>query len=221
MERDCLLVFVKRPRAGEAKTRLIPQLGAAAAAELYRALAEAEIDGTAPQPGEYRRLLCFAPAASGEELRAWLPGEEWLPQRGADLGERMAAAFEEAFRRGSRRAVLIGSDAPWLSREQVLEALVALETHEVVLVPARDGGYCLIALERPRPELFQGVSWSSPSVLVQTLERARASGLRVRLLQAQADIDTLQDLRAEWPRLRPLLAARTALVEAIERALCG
>lgn len=221
MADDCLLLFLKRPRPGEAKTRLIPQLGALGAADLYRALAEEEVRRTTPRPGEYDRLFFFAPADAGMEMQSWFAGQRWLPQQGADLGERMAAAFEQAFRGGAHRAALIGSDAPWVSRERVLEALAALDEHDLVLGPARDGGYYLIALDRARSALFSGIRWSSASVLAASVERAGALGLGVRLLEPLPDIDTLADLRAEWPRLRPLLASRPALVAAIEAALAG
>jgi uncharacterized protein len=216
---DCLLVFVKRPLPGEVKTRLVPHLGPKQAAELYRALAEREIQATAPRAGEYERLFFFTPREAQAELAAWLPERDWRPQRGTDLGERMAAAFAEAFELGARRVVLVGSDAPWVARALVLEALDALDTHDLAIVPALDGGYCLIALDRPRPELFAGLPWSTPAVLALTLERAAVLGLAVRLLEPQPDIDTLDDLRACWPRLRPLLSSRPSLVAAIEAAL--
>jgi glycosyltransferase A (GT-A) superfamily protein (DUF2064 family) len=131
----------------------------------------------------------------------------------------MAAACHDAFQLGARRVALVGSDAPWVSREVVVEALGALDAADVALVPATDGGYCLLALDQPRPQLFTGIPWSTPSVLALTLERAGALGLAVRLLEAQPDIDTLEDLRVCWPRLRPLLSARPSLVAAIDSAL--
>jgi rSAM/selenodomain-associated transferase 1 len=217
---DRLIVFLKRPRPGEVKTRLVPQLGAGPAAELYRALAELEIEATAPS-GEYEREFFYTPHGAQAELAAWLPGQSWRPQQGADLGERMAAACAEAFERGARRVAVIGSDSPWVSRALVVEALGALDAADLAVVPATDGGYGLLAIDRPRPELFTGMPWSTPSVLALTLERAGALGLAVRLLEAQPDIDTLEDLRACWPRLRPLLSARPALVAAIESALAS
>lgn len=221
MPGDSLLVFLKSPRPGDAKTRLIPRLGARVAADLYRALAEEEVRRTAPREGEYERLFFFAPSGAADEMRSWFPGERWLPQRGEDLGARMAAAFDEAFRRGARRAALIGSDVPQLSREGVLEALGALEEHDLVLGPARDGGYYLIALARAQPALFGGIPWSSASVLAATVERAGSLGLAVRLLEPLRDIDTLADVRAEWPLLKGVLASRPELAAAIETALAG
>ena len=145
--------------------------------------------------------------------------ETWLPQRGEDLGARMAAAFDDAFRRGARRTAIIGTDAPSVSRERVIEAFEALDGHDVAIGPASDGGYYLLALGSPQPELFQGIAWSTPSVLAQTLERAAALRLRVRLLKPLTDVDTLADLRSEWPHLQPLLKARPSLAAALAAAL--
>lgn len=219
MSRDVLLVFVKAPRPGAVKTRLAADLGEETAAELYRALAEEEVRCTAPRPGEYERLFFFTPPEARPAMEAWFPEEAWLPQEGPDLGCRMAAAFGETFRRGARRAAIVGSDVPWVSREIVLEALRSLDDHDLALGPARDGGYYLLALDRPRPALFDGIPWSTPSVLSATVERAGGLGLAVRVLDPLRDVDTLEDVRAEWKRLRGLLAARPALVGAIEDAL--
>lgn len=219
MGSDVLIVFLKHPGPGAVKTRLAGALGEQAAADLYRALAEEEVRRTAPRPGDYDRLFFFAPRDAGPAMEAWLPSHAWLPQAGGDLGARMTGAFEEAFRRGARRAAIIGSDVPWVSRDIVREALVALDDHDVVLGPARDGGYYLIALDRSRPALFGEMPWSTPAVLPLTIERAGVLGLAVRLLEPLRDIDTLEDVRAEWDRLRPLVETRPGLQATIERAL--
>ncbi|HVR71392.1 MAG TPA: TIGR04282 family arsenosugar biosynthesis glycosyltransferase [Vicinamibacteria bacterium] len=219
MAPDVLIVFVKEPRKGTVKTRLSSALGPARAAELYRVLAEEEVRRTRPARGDYERLFFFTPAAARPALAEWFPGETLLPQEGADLGARMAHAFEVAFGRGAPRAAVIGTDVPWVSRQLVKESLLALDDHEVVAGPARDGGYYLLALDRPRPQLFEGIPWSTPAVLRATAERARLLGLRLSVLEPLADIDTIEDVRREWRALRPLLDARPDLVTAIERAL--
>jgi rSAM/selenodomain-associated transferase 1 len=213
-----LLVFLKAPRPGRVKTRLAAAVGEAAAAGLYRALAEQVLRATASE-GEYERWICFDPPDAGEEIRAWLGEERLLPQSSGDLGARMAHAFAGAFTRGAARVAVIGSDAPAVSRARVREALDGLGGQDVVLGPARDGGYYLIALDRPRPELFQAVPWSTAAVLAATRERAAALGLRLGLLPLEGDVDTLEDLRREWPRLEPRLGA--ALVEALRPAVTG
>ena len=220
-EHDVLLVFVKHPQPGAAKTRLIPALGPENASALYQILAEEEIRATRPQGGEYRRLFFFAPEEAAEVVAGWLPGERLLPQLGGDLGARMVAAFAAAFAAGARRAAIVGTDVPWVSREVVIEAFAGLEGHDVVLGPAHDGGYYLMALSRYRPALFDGIAWSTPGVLAATAERAGALGLSVRLLEPLRDIDTIEDLRAEWHRVRPLLEKRKDLLVAVESALGG
>ena len=218
---DVLIVFVKEPRRGTVKTRLVPTLGRDRAAELYRALAEEEVRRTAPRPGDYERLFVFTPAEARPALERWFPGETFLPQEGTDLGARMAQAFAAAFARGARRAAIIGTDVPWVSRELVREALLALDDHEVVVGPARDGGYYLLALDRPRPLLFEGIPWSTPAVLCATAERVNLLGLRLSVLEPLGDIDTLEDIRREWRVLRPLLEGRPHLIAAIEAALAS
>jgi hypothetical protein len=202
---DALLVFVKEPRPGAAKTRLAAAVGEEAAADLYRCLAEAEVHATAPRGDEYERLFFFSPPEAAEAMAAWFPGERFVPQQGSDLGARMSAAFEEAFRRGASRAAVVGTDVPGVTRDVVDDALHSLDDHDLVLGPALDGGYYLLALDRPRPALFQAIPWGTGAVLAATAERAGVLGLSVRVLPALRDVDTLEDVRAEWPRLEPLL----------------
>ena len=217
---DRLLVFVKAPRPGAVKTRLAATLGDDAAAGLYRVLAEEEIRRTAPRAAEYDRTIVFAPEDARAEIERWLPGERREAQQGRDLGERMSRAFASAFAAGARRVVIIGSDVPSCGREHVAEALRSLEESDVVLGPTHDGGYYLIALDRPRPALFTAIPWSTPSVLPATAERAGALGLSVRMLDPLRDIDTLEDVGAEWPRVSALTASTPLgerLAEAIRR----
>ena len=205
MSGDVLIVFLKDPRPGAVKTRLAREIGDSLATRLYRALAEAEVHGTTPRGEAYSRLFFFAPPGAGPSIAQWFPGETLLPQSGGDLGQRMAAAFAEAFARGARRVCIIGTDVPWVDRALVADALQSLDHHDLVLGPAHDGGYYLLATDRARPELFAGIAWSTPSVLATTAERAGALGLSVRLLSVLPDIDTTEDLRTHWPRLKPFL----------------
>jgi rSAM/selenodomain-associated transferase 1 len=218
---DRLLVFVKAPRAGEVKTRLARALGAEAAAGLYRAMADEQIRQTAPRRDEYRRTFLFAPAEARPDIESWLPGETLEAQHTGDLGERMARAFASAFAAGARRVAVVGSDVPSCTREHVAEALRSLDDHDVVLGPTHDGGYYLVALDRPRPALFQSIPWSTASVLPATAERAGVLGLSVRMLDPLADIDTIDDVRDAWPRLREIVAGtplESRIAAAIVRA---
>ena len=216
--KDRLIVFVKAPRPGAVKTRLAKVVGVEAAAALYRAMAEEEIRATAPR-GDYDRVLAFDPPDARDEIAAWFPGEALLPQAAGDLGARMAAAVQSAFDAGVRRVVVIGTDVPACGHAHVSTALAALDDHDVVLGPTHDGGYYLIALDRPRPQLFAGIPWSTPSVLPATAERAGVLGLTVLMLDPLLDVDTLDDVRGAWVILGPLLPA--SVTASLEQARDG
>lgn len=219
MSERALIVFLKHPEPGAVKTRLAPALGAETAAALYRALTEEVLEATVPRSGEYETLVFFDPPEAAEAMRAWLPGVRLRPQCAGDLGARMTAAFARAFERGARRVAIIGTDAPGVTRETVARALAALDDADVVVGPAEDGGYYLLAFREPHPELFENVAWSTPAVFEETLARAATAGLRVRELPRLRDVDSLEDVRAEWPRLRPLLEGQPELQQRIEGVL--
>lgn len=186
---DYLLVFTKYPVPGRVKTRLIPAIGAEAAALLHRRLTEQTLAEMRKLPA--RLKVCYD-GATRAEMRDWLGELELREQGGGNLGERLSRAVALSFREGARRVVVVGTDAPALTAETASEAFQLLENIDLVLGPARDGGYYLIGLSRPAPELFTGIEWSSEKVLRQTL--AAAAGLRVALLQEMADIDRPEDL---------------------------
>jgi rSAM/selenodomain-associated transferase 1 len=216
---DLLLLFLKWPEPGLAKTRLIPALGPETAAAVYRLLAEAEVAATRPGAGEYDRLFCFSPAAAEAQVRAWFPGEAVWPQPEGDLGHRMASAFGAAFARGANRVALVGTDIPGVTRDLVARSFDALAAADLVLGPTHDGGYYLVAMARPLPELFEGMEWSTTGVLAATRERAEALGLGTRLVRPLTDIDTLDDLRATWDEIDPLLGREPEVRDAVARAL--
>ncbi len=123
-------------------------------------------------------------------------GDSWnyCPQVEGDLGQKMSAAIEEAFKRGRKRVVVIGTDAPELQAKHLKEAFANLETADVVLGPAEDGGYYLIGMNQLHRALFSEISWSTEQVFTQTLQRIRDLRLRYRLLQRLSDIDYPEDV---------------------------
>jgi rSAM/selenodomain-associated transferase 1 len=216
---DVLAIFVKEPRPGLVKSRLAAAVGPEAAASVYRVLAEEVVRRTAPRRGEFDRVLVFDPPSAGASVGDWLGVEAslLLPQSSGDIGMRMERAFAELLARGARRVALVGTDVPALGREDVRDALDSLDGHDMAIGPATDGGYYLIALKGPHPELFEGIGWSGPDVLADTLDRASRRDLSVRVLRTIGDVDTVEDLAAEWPRVGPLLDEQTR--EGIERTL--
>jgi hypothetical protein len=189
-----VIVFGKAPVAGLAKTRLAPALGAQGAAAvagrlLHHALAQATAAGVGPvelcgAPDAGHPVLCAAAAACGASLAG---------QGDGDLGERMHRAFERSLMRHDR-ALLIGADAPALDAAVLRQAARALDDHDLVFVPALDGGYALIGLRRADARWFAGMAWSHSRVMADTRRRLRAAGVRWAELPPVADIDEPADL---------------------------
>lgn len=193
MPRRRLLLFTKPAREGRVKTRLIGDLTAAEAAALHSAFLDDLVDRL--RDGDFELQLAWALDADDE-----LPAGG-IRQQGDDLGERLYRALSEASRDGSS-VMAVGSDHPTLRLAMIHEAFERLERGaEVVLGPAEDGGYYLIAL-RPDavdPGLFRDIPWSTGRVLSETLERCRE--LAVELLPPASDVDTPEDLRRLAARL--------------------
>lgn len=197
MSSRSLIVFLKAPRSGFVKTRLAKAMGAERACEIYCELTETVLKQLCPP---LRVELRYTPDDAADEISKWCrEGWSMRAQGNGDLGERLHRAFTEAFAAGADSVAIIGSDCPDISGNDIKEAWKSLGAHDVVLGPATDGGYWLIALSRPQPELFANVPWGSDRVLQETTERARRAGLRVHLLRILSDIDTVEDWD-EWSR---------------------
>jgi rSAM/selenodomain-associated transferase 1 len=200
MARDVLIIFVKAPRPGHVKTRIAEVIGRQPAADAYLALVGILIGNLRTLPNVEVR---YTPDDAFLEIPQWLqPTWKTAPQGQGDLGERLVNAFRDGFR-CAERVVIIGSDAPEISREDIEAAWKALDDYDLVLGPAEDGGYWLIGLKSEQPALFEGISWSSSSVFNETMDRATAAGLKVHLLRKLQDIDTIEDLRRFQSRITP------------------
>ena len=196
-----LIVFTRFPEPGKTKTRLIPALGASGAADLQRQMTE-HIIATATEVSNRPGLTIEIRHEGGnaDSMRTWLgPQLVYRAQGPGDLGRRMARAFEEAFRNSKGAAVIVGSDTPGIVADIILQAFEGLEKTDLVLGPARDGGYYLIGMKytlpaNTYPRLFDGITWGSGDVLSQTLQIAGESGLRFLLLESLDDVDRPEDL---------------------------
>ncbi len=195
-EQDLCIIFSRYPRPGSSKTRLIPYLGRQGAADLQRRMTEKLAAESAGLAGQVHVELAMA-GAGQNEMAAWLGSQlPWQKQVGADLGERMSFAFDQGFRRGYQRVVVVGADCPAVSTAVLAQAFSALEQEELVLGPTSDGGYYLIGLRSPRPDFFENISWGSDQVLDQTLAVASKAGLQAVLLASLSDVDRPEDVEA-------------------------
>jgi rSAM/selenodomain-associated transferase 1 len=189
-----LIIFAKAPILGGAKNRIATSVGTHRALEIYQSLLARISENLKCFPHVEVRIT---PDNSSRDFQI-ANGQSWdfRPQGGGNLGARLAFAFAEAFADKIERVVVIGSDCPEVSERDISLAWSALEISDIVLGPALDGGYWLIGLRKPCPNLFEQIDWSSDKVLEQTLSRAEVSGLSVHLLRELSDIDTIED----WQR---------------------
>jgi uncharacterized protein len=211
-----LIVFTRWPVAGRTKTRLIPAYGADGAADIHRQLIARTANAVRALPPEVRTVAAIAEAPDNVDT-ATLFGSDWpcVTQRGADLGERMANAFDDAFAMhpDCTSAVLIGVDCPDYSAALFEQAAASLQSNQsnqrngVVYAPTEDGGYGLVGVRRDawnvatRHAMFAEIPWGSSSVMQTSLARLQqlqpdpSAPLQVGMLQLLWDIDTPVDVK--------------------------
>jgi rSAM/selenodomain-associated transferase 1 len=193
-----LIIFAKEPSPGQVKTRLCPPLSPQAAARLYGQFLEDVLEEMARLP-QIKMALAYTPVPARPFFQNLpVPGLDLTAQVGADLGERLQQAFDWGFAQGFGEVLIRNSDSPDLPGRVVTEAREVLESGraQVILGSCPDGGYYLVGLGSPQPQLFQNIAWSGPTVLADTLARAESLGLSVHLLPSWPDIDTCDDLLA-------------------------
>lgn len=193
--KECLIIFTRYPEPGKTKTRLIPVLGAEGAAKLQRQMTEQKLaEAKKLQAINSISLEIHFTGGNQKLMQNWLGNLTYKQQSEGDIGCRMAAAFQSAFAAGMKQVVLIGIDCPNLKAELMLDAFQALKKQDLVLGPATDGGYYLIALNYLVSELFIGISWSTAKVLEQTQNIIQKLDLAVAYLPTLNDIDRPEDL---------------------------
>jgi rSAM/selenodomain-associated transferase 1 len=194
-----IIVFVKNPVEGEVKTRLGNQIGHKAALEVYITLTKL----TAKACKNFSHAVYYSQWVDNNDDFKTI---HKFNQQGDNLGDRMRNAFLEGFSMGYSHQILIGSDLPDLNSTIIQHAFEQLEKHEIVLGPARDGGYYLVGMQSPFKEIFNKVDWSTDKVLDQTLDHCKS--LCYSLLKTRIDIDTQQDLE-QFPKLIQHIHERT------------
>ncbi len=195
-QESCLLFFVKYPEKGKVKLRLSKDLDEGIAQELYQCFILDTL--VMIEKMDIPFFICVSPSSKKSEFQRWLGStNQYLTQKGKDLGERMKNSFKEVFAKGVQNAVLIGSDSPDLPEEYIKQAFATLETRDVVLGPTFDGGYYLIGFKASTfaPSAFEDILWSSPMVFQQTVTKIQHLKRSIGLLPTWSDIDTISDLR--------------------------
>jgi len=199
---SALIIFAKAPIPGQVKTRLCPPLTADEATTLHGSFVLDTLERTRTAVAKLKlpfdRFLACSPSSTAVFFKIMEERQSvnLIDQEGDDLGRRMSRTFDTLFARGYRRVLIVGTDVPSLPLDSYKQALALLENHDLVLGPARDGGYYLIGLNKPMPALFENIPWSTDRVLALTREKAGTLGLSEALLPEWRDIDTLDDLQA-------------------------
>lgn len=194
-----LILFARYPVAGQAKTRLIPAVGAHGAAKIHKLLAQKSVStiiDAIKQRSDARFILSYT-GAQKEKFQDWL-GEDAIDfeeQVKGDLTDRLLALLNPA------PVIFFGSDTPDLSQRHVTNAIDAMKIYDVVIGPALDGGYYLIGMKKAYEGLLNDMPWSSDQVLPTTLDRCGQMGLNVHLLEPLSDCDLPEDLD-RWPDLK-------------------
>lgn len=202
-----ICIFAKPPVPGQVKTRLAAALGADGAARLARAFLEDTVDSVRALPWAEPALATTMPLEA--DVAVLLQGE-------GDLGTRIERVLRAALERAPI-AIAVGADAPALPARLLESARHALQTADVAVGPAEDGGFYLLALRRCPEGLLADLPWSTPGTLAATVERLRSRGLRSALLEPWFDVDRPEDLK----RLRTLIEQGIVRAPRTERELAA
>ena len=190
-----LLLFVRAPELGKVKTRLAEAVGPEVALEIYIHLLQHTRQVTEKLDAD--KAVYFSDAIVDDGLWPKSVYQHHLQAEG-DLGQKMQAAFEDAFAAGYRSVVIIGSDCKQLTQEVIEQAFDALQKHEIVIGPALDGGYYLLGMNKLYPELFQNKQWSTSTVFAETLYDVERLHLSHKLMPELSDVDHMEDVDFDW-----------------------
>jgi rSAM/selenodomain-associated transferase 1 len=196
------IVFLRAPQKEKVKTRLGEVLDQAFVLKLYKGFVTDTLE-VIEHAGD--KALYFCPLGKKNLLENWLgKGYDFYPQKGDNLGQRMANAFKDIFKKGYSQAILIGTDIPELSRDIITSAHIALEKKDIVIGPSIDGGYYLIGFKTKSfsTSIFKNIDWSTRTVFDQTLQAIKQKDLQYEILSQLNDIDTLEDLNALADRIK-------------------
>tara|TARA_R110002049_G_scaffold279949_1_gene459094 strand:+ start:59827 stop:60531 length:705 start_codon:yes stop_codon:yes gene_type:complete len=191
--KKALIIFTRNPELGKCKTRLAETIGKHSALEIYKHLLQHTSNVTKEIPVD--KFVFYSESIHKNDIWDANIFRKKL-QQGTDLGAKMANAFLDLFQSGYEKVIIIGSDLLDLKPNHITTAIEALNTNEVVIGPAEDGGYYLLGLSKMHPFLFNNKSWSKPSLLKETLKDLKENNIVFTTLEILNDIDTYEDLMA-------------------------
>jgi len=195
---EALIIFATLPRPGDVKKRLAREIGGQPAATVYNDLAlhTFRIGQEALETG-WSVNLFYDPKVKEEEVREWVRREfHFAAERGGEPGERIHYAFDYTFHRRAGKAIIISSDIPGLEFSLLEEAAEKLDTGDVVIGPASDGGCYLIGMKPPTKGIFRGLPWGTSNVFREASERVHRLGLKQSNLPRLSDVDTAEAYRS-------------------------
>jgi rSAM/selenodomain-associated transferase 1 len=194
LRQSAVFVMAKQPLPGKCKTRLARHLSAKRACLFQEAFLRDTMDFVM-EANVGGRFLSYWPPEGRDWFASTFVGIDLLQQPSQDLGASLITAFDQIFHLGYNAAVALGADTPDLPDGTIEQAVDALEEYDLVVGPTTDGGYYLIGLKEPAPELFLRIDWGTSAVLAETYDHASDLGLRVATLDDWYDIDEVEQLR--------------------------
>ena len=209
---QCIIIFAKAPVKGHVKTRLATDMDEADVVNLYRYFV-LDVLYKIKSTGLPHKIF-YDPPGTEALMADWLgANNDFVLQKGKNLGERMENAFMKLFINNITRAVIIGTDSPDLPEAYILDAFSGLEKNDAVIGPAVDGGYYLIGFNKDSiiPEVFANMPWGTDTVFEKTMAILNKRNLSVRVLPKWRDVDTIDDLRhlIQSLKKKPALAPAT------------
>ncbi|TXD54044.1 MULTISPECIES: TIGR04282 family arsenosugar biosynthesis glycosyltransferase [unclassified Polaribacter] len=187
--RNLLLIFTRNPELGKAKTRLAKTVGDETALEIYKFLLERTRDVSSEVNSD--KAVYYSVKIRENDI--WdAKVYQKHQQVGENLGIRMQNAFKNGFEAGYQKVMIIGSDLYDLSSENIEKGFQELDTNDVVIGPAEDGGYYLLGMNSLQENIFINKEWGTESVRKDTLEDLKNK--KVKLLAIKNDIDVYEDL---------------------------
>jgi len=197
-----LIIFQKMAVAGKVKTRIAKNVGDEVALEIYKKLVLYTHDIASEITGD--KIIYFSNNQL-EKTQENIPDQFQIEiQSGIDLGQKMANAFEEILAKGYEKVLLIGTDCGMLTSDLLDKGFEILDEKDLVIGPAKDGGYYLIGMKILRTEIFETIPWSTEEVFGLTLKRVESEGLSYGLLPVLSDVDTYED----WKQQEELVLKR-------------